>query len=64
MDGTLRHSELLAKLGEHTSTGYCVYIKRLSDVELLVLKQILKQSYENIKSYEGSISRVLWQVER
>src|SRR5215207_1699000 len=28
MDGTARHSELLAKLGEHTGTGYCVYIKR------------------------------------
>ncbi|MFT3894142.1 MAG: DUF1801 domain-containing protein [Anaerolineales bacterium] len=33
MDGTARYSELLAKLGKHTTTGYCLYIKRLSDVE-------------------------------
>src|SRR5262249_2783687 len=25
MDGTARYSELLAKLGKHTTTGYCVY---------------------------------------
>src|SRR5215469_8220638 len=29
MDGTARYSELLAKLGKHSGTGYCVYIKRL-----------------------------------
>ena len=34
MDGTARYSELLAKLGRHTTTGYCVYIRRLSDVVL------------------------------
>src|SRR5678809_1702114 len=25
MDGTVRYSELLATLGRHTATGYCVY---------------------------------------
>ncbi len=34
MDGTARHSELLAQLGTHSETGYCIYIKRLSDVDL------------------------------
>ncbi len=33
MDGTVRYSELLARLGKHTSTRVCIYIKRLSDVE-------------------------------
>src|SRR4029077_8861941 len=28
MDGTARHSELLAKLGKHSTTGYCLYVKR------------------------------------
>ncbi|MET0884842.1 MAG: DUF1801 domain-containing protein, partial [Mycetocola sp.] len=44
MDGTARHSELLAKLGRHSATGYCVYIKRLSDVDLPVLEQIVHDS--------------------
>ena len=34
MDGTARYAELLAKLGKHTTTWYCVYIKRLSDIDL------------------------------
>lgn len=54
-DGTTRYTELLSKLGEHTITGYCVYIKRLSDIKLSVLKQILEKSYKNIvkKSLNG-----------
>jgi hypothetical protein len=64
MDGTARYSELLAKLGKHTTTGYCVYIKHLSDIELSVLEQILQKSYEYIKlkSKDGPIDHILWQA--
>ncbi|MBK9925766.1 MAG: DUF1801 domain-containing protein [Anaerolineales bacterium] len=61
MDGTARYSELLAKLGKHTTTGYCVYIKRLGDVEIPTLEQIIQKSYENIKSQDGHINQILWQ---
>ena len=66
MDGTARYSELLATLGKHTTTGYCVYIKRLSDVELPILEQIVQQSYEYIKSksQDGPIDRIVWQTEK
>jgi hypothetical protein len=66
MDGTTRHSELLTQLGKYTGTGYCVYIKRLSDVELPVLEQIVQQSYQYIKteSQDGPIDRILWQTEK
>src|SRR5579871_517278 len=37
MDGTSRHSELLAGLGRHTSSRVCVFIKALSDIHLPVL---------------------------
>jgi hypothetical protein len=60
MDGTARYAELLAKLGKHTTTGYCVYIKRLSDIELPILEQILQKSYEYIKSLDGHIHHILW----
>ncbi len=44
MDGTARYSESLAKLGKHSTTGYCVYITRLSDIEL----QSLSKSSNNL----------------
>lgn len=63
MDGTARYSELLAKLGKHTKTGYCVYIKMLEDIDVTVLEQILRRSYEFIttKSKQGPIDKILWQ---
>jgi hypothetical protein len=64
MDGTARYSELLAKLGKHTTTGYCVYIKHLSDVEFPILEQIMQRSYENIKSQDGHINQILWKAEK
>ena len=64
MDGTARYSELLAALGKHTTTGYCVYIKRLSDIELPILEQILQQSYENTKSQDGHVNQILWKAEK
>lgn len=64
MDGTARYSTLLAKLGKHTTTGYCLYIKRLSDVEPTILQEILQKSYDHIKSKskDGPIDRILWQT--
>jgi hypothetical protein len=63
MDGTARYAELLARLGKHSMTGYCVYIKRLSDVELPILEQILQKSYEYVKSQDGHIHQILWKAE-
>ena len=64
MDGTARYSQLLAKLGKHTTTGYCIYTKRLSDIELPILEQIIRQSYEYIKlkSQDGPIDQILWKI--
>lgn len=64
MDGTARYSALLAKLGKHTTTGYCIYIKQLSDIDVPTLEQILQQSYDYIKaeSKKGPINRILWKA--
>jgi hypothetical protein len=59
MDGTVRYSELLARLGKHTSSRVCIYIKRLSDVDLPTLEQILRQSFEYVKSQDGHMHRAL-----
>lgn len=65
MDGTKRYIEKLSKLGKHTTTGYCIYIKRLSDIDIDVLTNILKSSFDyiNRKTKEGVIDHILWQTE-
>lgn len=60
MDGTARHRDLLEKLGSHTTTGYCLYIKRLSDVDAGVLEQIVQASYDFIEAQEKPIREILW----
>src|SRR5580658_4929258 len=52
MDGTAQHSELMARLGKHTRSRVCVHIKRLSNIDLPILDQILQQSYNYIKSQD------------
>lgn len=59
MDGTNRHAELLARLGKHSTSRVCVYIKRLSDIELPILEQILQDSYHYVKSQDGLMQRVM-----
>jgi len=65
MDGTARHSVLLARLGPHSLTGYCVYFKRLRDVELAVLEQLVRESYEYVeaKAQGGPIREILWKAD-
>jgi hypothetical protein len=58
MDGTARHSKLLARLGKHTTSRACVHIKRLEDVELPILEKILEQSYRYLKAHSGQMHRV------
>ena len=64
LDGTARYSELLAKLGKHSTSGYCIYIKRLSDIDVSVLEQIVQEShlYIKTKSQDGPIDRILWKA--
>ena len=65
MDGTARHANSLAQLGTHTETGYCIYLKRLSDVDAAILEQIVGDSYRFIESLaqEGPIREILWRAE-
>lgn len=62
MDGTARYAEQLASLGKHSTTGYCIYLKRLSDVDPEILEQIVRDSYAFIeaKAKDGPIREILW----
>ncbi|HEX4057996.1 MAG TPA: DUF1801 domain-containing protein [Galbitalea sp.] len=62
MDGTARYAGLLAQLGTHSLTGYCLYIKRLSDVDVPILEQLLQEScaFIEAKAEAGPITHILW----
>ncbi len=59
MDGTVRYADLLAQLGKHSTSRVCVYFKRLGDLNLPVLEQILQQSYTYVKSQDGHMHRAM-----
>lgn len=44
MPGFAEQTELLARLGRHRIGKSCLYIKRLADVDLAVLEQMITQS--------------------
>lgn len=44
MNGFNRYSELLQKLGPHKKGKSCLYLKRLSDINLEVLEELIAQS--------------------
>lgn len=46
-----KYPELFAKLGKHTTSKVCIYIKHLSDVDTAVLSQIIEKSYSYTKSF-------------
>jgi hypothetical protein len=41
--------ELGKRLGKHSSSEGCVYIKRLDDVDLVVLEEVARQAARNLK---------------
>jgi hypothetical protein len=56
MAGFKGQERLLAKLGKHkASSGGCIYLKRLADVDLGVLEELVRSSVERLRrAYPGS----------
>ena len=44
MSGFEQYDELLGRLGKHTTSKACLYIKRLSDVDMSVLRELIELS--------------------
>jgi hypothetical protein len=53
MDGFEHYDELLAKLGKHSTGKSCLYIKRLSDVDADVLRQLVEASVAHVNARNG-----------
>lgn len=49
MPGFGDFDDLLSKLGKHKTSKGCLYINKLADVDVAILKQIIKRSYAQSK---------------
>lgn len=53
MTGFKRYDALMKKLGKHTTGQSCLYIKKLEDIDIPTLKELIKESLAHMKkSYE------------
>lgn len=50
MDGFAGYDRLLAKLGPHRKGKSCLYVKRLSDIDTGVLKELVTASVRHLRS--------------
>lgn len=48
MAGFVNYEEWLGKLGKHTTGKSCLYIKKLVDIDLTVLRQLIQLSVEHV----------------
>jgi hypothetical protein len=48
MSGFNEYDVLLEKLGKHRVGKSCLYINKLADVDISVLKEIIRKSFENL----------------
>ena len=51
--GSPKQPALLEKLGKHSTSVACLYIKRLSDIDEKVLEAVIADAYEWIKRSDG-----------
>jgi hypothetical protein len=51
MMGFEKHADLMRQLGKHSVGKSCLYIKRLSDVDVPTLKKLIKVSVKDLKAY-------------
>ena len=49
MDGFAGHSALIDQLGKHKTGKSCLYVKKLADIDLTVLKKLVEESYAHFK---------------
>jgi len=65
MDGTARYADLLAKLGKHTITGYCLHIKKpvISSCQSSSKSSGSLMSLLRTKAQDGPIDKILWKTE-
>ena len=49
MSGFKRYKELMKKLGKHKTGSSCLYINRLKDLDMKILKELISESVKYMK---------------
>ena len=49
MSGFKRYNELMKKLGKHKTGSSCLYINKLEDIDMRVLKELITESIKYMK---------------
>jgi len=49
MAGFDEYNQLLGKLGKHSTGKSCLYIKKIEDIDINVLKELVKRSVEHME---------------
>ena len=49
------YESLLARLGKHRKSVSCLYINKLADVDMDVLRELVRRSYESAKDGSGGV---------
>jgi hypothetical protein len=50
MDGFEEYDDLLGKLGKHSTGKSCLYVKRLENIDLEILKEMVEKSVAHMKT--------------
>lgn len=56
-EGMSHHHDQLSKLGPHKTGKVCLYIKRLSDINRTILRQMVENSYSYVMSHQHAMHR-------
>ncbi len=51
-EGVIANPHLLEKLGPHKTTKGCLYIKRLSEIDEAVLRELIEKSYKYVMAHQ------------
>jgi len=54
MTGFSKFEELLSQLGKHKKSKACLYINKLEDIDMKILKKIIRESIKAVKKKYGS----------
>ena len=53
MEGFEKYDELMSKLGKHSTGKSCLYIKKLEDVDMKVVRELVDKSVAFLKSRQS-----------
>ncbi len=57
MAGFEQYDDLLKRLGKHSTGSSCLYIKKLNDIDLDVLRELVAQSVAHMKATNPPVSQ-------